>query len=123
MTSRGIRPWTEGEIAQLKRMRTSGAENIAAIAERLGRTNKAIRQKLAYLELTPEMKRRRYDAEARRRQDIKGIRRSDHFTFMVQTPEEVLADRNKRLMLRPRDLSAAYFGDPLPGYSALERRA
>lgn len=36
------------------------------------------------------------------------------------TPE-ALADRDYRLSLAPRDLTAAFCGDPLPGYSALER--
>jgi len=38
-------------------------------------------------------------------------------------PAELIADRDYRSGLPPRDLSAAFFGDPLPGYSALERRA
>lgn len=37
-------------------------------------------------------------------------------------PSDVLADRNRRADLAPRSLTAAFFGDPLPGYSALERR-
>ena len=38
-------------------------------------------------------------------------------------PNEVLFERDKRLALAPRDLTAAICGDPLPGHSALERRA
>lgn len=37
-------------------------------------------------------------------------------------PPEVLADRDRRRDLNHRDLTAAFFGDPLPSYSALERR-
>lgn len=37
--------------------------------------------------------------------------------------EEALAERAQRLSQAPRDLTAALCGDPLPGYSALERRA
>ena len=33
-----------------------------------------------------------------------------------------LADRDRRAQLEPRDLTAAFFGDPLPGMSALDRR-
>jgi hypothetical protein len=33
-----------------------------------------------------------------------------------------LADRDRRAELEPRDLTAAFFGDPLPGMSALDRR-
>lgn len=37
-------------------------------------------------------------------------------------PEDRLADRDRRATLEPRDLTASFFGDPLPGYSALDRR-
>lgn len=37
-------------------------------------------------------------------------------------PPEVLEDRDHRSDLAPRNLTAAFCGDPLPGYSALERR-
>ena len=37
-------------------------------------------------------------------------------------PPAVLADRNHRMSLVPRSIVAAIAGDPLPGYSALERR-
>jgi hypothetical protein len=33
-----------------------------------------------------------------------------------------LADRDRRAQLEPRDLTAWFFGDPLPGMSALDRR-
>lgn len=36
--------------------------------------------------------------------------------------EAALADRDRRQTLGPRDLTAAFCGDPLPGYSALDRR-
>jgi len=39
----------------------------------------------------------------------------------LEIPPSVLADRDRRLHLRPRDVSAALCGDPLPGRSALER--
>lgn len=36
--------------------------------------------------------------------------------------ERAAADRDRRAALPPRSLTAAIFGDPLPGYSALELR-
>ena len=33
-----------------------------------------------------------------------------------------LADHDRRAKLEPRDLTAWFFGDPLPGMSALDRR-
>ena len=40
---------------------------------------------------------------------------------VVNIPASVLAEREARLALSPRDLTAAIAGDPLPGMSALER--
>jgi hypothetical protein len=33
-----------------------------------------------------------------------------------------LADRDRRAELEPHNLTASFFGDPLPGMSALDRR-
>ena len=35
---------------------------------------------------------------------------------------DLLADRDRRANLEPRDVTAWFFGDPLPGMSALDRR-
>ena len=40
----------------------------------------------------------------------------------VTVPQQVLEERERRYQLAPRDLTAAFFGDPLPGFSALDRR-
>lgn len=42
---------------------------------------------------------------------------------IIRPSAELLAERDHRLSLEPRDLTAALLGDPPPGYSALERRA
>jgi len=47
--------------------------------------------------------------------------RSVYAASVHSIPEAVLAERDARLALDPRDLTAAFCGDPLPGYSALER--
>ncbi len=41
---------------------------------------------------------------------------------IVIVPDHVKAERDRRLALEPRDLTAAIAGDPLPGMSALERK-
>ena len=42
----------------------------------------------------------------------------------THVPREVLEDRNNRLMARMRmDLTGMLMGDPIPGFSARERRA
>lgn len=42
---------------------------------------------------------------------------------IIRPSAELIAERDRRLSQMPRDLTAALCGDPLPGYSALERRA
>jgi hypothetical protein len=44
------------------------------------------------------------------------------FVKIFRVPESIIRDRNYRASLAPRDLTAAFFGDPPVGYSALERR-
>lgn len=41
----------------------------------------------------------------------------------VEPNQQAMAERDYRRTLTPRNLTAEFFGDPLPGYSALERRA
>lgn len=40
----------------------------------------------------------------------------------ARPPQFVIAERDERSALTPRNLTAAFFGDPLPGHSALDRR-
>ena len=40
-----------------------------------------------------------------------------------EIPQQVLADRDHRATLVPRDTTAMLMGDPVPGYSAAERRS
>lgn len=45
-----------------------------------------------------------------------------HEVELVDIPEFVLAEREHRLSLPYRDLTASLLGDPVKGYSALDRR-
>jgi hypothetical protein len=46
-----------------------------------------------------------------------------HNVGSIRAPLEVLAERDARLAARDlRDQTATFFGDPPPGYSALDRR-
>lgn len=51
------------------------------------------------------------------------VPRGERAPAPIDIPPEVLADRDRRLSLAPRSLVARVCGDPLPGYSALERRS
>lgn len=41
---------------------------------------------------------------------------------LMVIPVDVMAERDVRLATAPRDITAEFFGDPLPGYSALDRK-
>ena len=56
-----------------------------------------------------------------------GIDRGHASAHLILSPSVrpcplALADRDRRAELEPRDLTAWFFGDPLPGMSALDRR-
>lgn len=115
-------PWTDAELNRLGVMRTSGC-GPQEIAETLGRTLKGVKAKINYLNLSPEMKQKRNEAERTRLRRGIRVRQPDGTLPRAPICAVVLADRDLRCNARPRDLTAALCGDPLPGYSALERRA
>lgn len=49
-------------------------------------------------------------------------RSSIHPTQFVRIPDEAIAERDHRMTLEQQSLTALLMGDPLPGYSALDRR-
>lgn len=123
--SRGRKPWTEREDQVLLKLIKENLE-WTLIGERLGRTadqcqgrNKILRQAR---ERTPEER----SARAAR-QRAYYARTKAMLTGEEPIPPRVdpaaLEDRDHRLGLAPRDLVALFAGDPLPGYSALDRRA
>lgn len=119
------RPWTAEEWQSAQDMRSQGL-GFDDIAVRLGRSGKAVREKFAKNDLTPEQRQQR--AEYRRRQRSMGTKTKQiaGMTFsapLTKPANPAFAERDYRLSLTPHDLTAAIFGDPLPGYSALDRRA
>ena len=149
-------PWSEEAVARLKELRAEGV-NHAEIGRQLGRTRKAVAEKLIRLAsgqvavppprpwTAQEIEQLKYlrDTERRSWGEISRImgrpsgtvsskhhylgnsfklgRAESNANFIV--PEEVKADWHRRQMLSHRTITAALCGDPLPGQSALERRA
>ncbi|HEX4043237.1 MAG TPA: hypothetical protein VHY10_16185 [Xanthobacteraceae bacterium] len=95
--------YTAAELATLQRMRAERAST-GAIAKALGRSKSSVTNRIERLELRPFYA---------------------HIAWSGRTlhaDPRALAERDQRLAVAPRDLTAALCGDPLPGYSALERR-
>jgi hypothetical protein len=106
MTGRAPRPWTINELTRARAMRANG-ESYAKIDAALGRRVGSTQGKFDYL--ATEKQRSRPDDE-----QLPGLR-------LAST--DALADREaRREAADRRDLTAATFGDPAPGYSALDRR-
>jgi hypothetical protein len=103
------KPWTDAEFLRAKGMHDSGM-NYAEIGIELGRTKKAVQARIQ-----KGRWRDRYGSPFRET----GLPQP---SAANRAPDDLLTDRNHRSGLAPRDLTAAVFGDPLPGYSALDRR-
>lgn len=96
--------WSSEQTEVAVAMRKAGSSFAEIAAAVPGKTAKAVCSAL-----------RRAGLEATRRLPMIAA------TEVTISPDE-LADRERRYSLRPRDLTAALTGDPLPGYSALDRR-
>lgn len=69
------------------------------------------------------MPRKRYPSDKLKNDAQKSLR-IDHrvVSLSEHVPDSALREWRVRLSINPRNLTAAICGDPLPGYSALERR-
>jgi hypothetical protein len=125
-----MKRWTVDEWQNAKRMLDGGADR-DVVARAIGRALGCLKEKIRWEGLSPEQRAARLEYLREKRRAASKL--SDIPNREVCAPkravstgpfisDEVLADRDARKNLAPRDLSAAFFGDPLPGYSALERR-
>jgi predicted transcriptional regulator len=96
-----LRPWTEEDMATARTLYAQH-QNYNAVAKIMDRSPSTVGEQL---------------------QGLRGARRLERVNKAETTvPADVLADRERRRNLDHRDYTSAFFGDPLPGYSALERR-
>ena len=117
--------WTYEEWERAVKLRASGL-GYEDIGIALGRARKAVRAKFAKETLTPTQRQARADYDRRKREEnTASLRRVAGIPteFSVKRPTaELLRERDYRSGLQHRDLTAAFFGDPLPGMSALDKR-
>jgi hypothetical protein len=98
--------WTLAEDQTARQMLAIG-HSLTEIGKRLGRCRSVVCRKMKQPPMTVDG--RRYLAVNR-----------GGATFVI--PARVIEERDVRLAVSPSNLTAAFFGDPLPGYSALDRR-
>lgn len=94
--------WTSEEVEKLCRLRGKEGKRWGDVAKALNRPRSSCQHKYEDV-MNPSAK-------------------SNFMADRTIVPEDRFADRNIRVNLAPRDLTAAFFGDPKPGFSALERR-
>lgn len=116
--------WSKEEDDILLRMRKAGATSRDIAATLNGRSPKSVEARLNYLKRTPAQR----EARNARRRLMAGesgrrvLNPENHVaTKSPEVPPEVWIDRIKRAMT-PRSVTAIICGDPIPGYSALDRR-
>lgn len=111
------RAWTAEETEQLESLLVTGSLH-KDIAAKLGRTIYSVRKRIEWLYMTPQQRELGRQRQIRRRQKkYKKSVHNDARTILNARPTpEMLAERDRRLAL-----PAPAFGDPLPGYSALDR--
>lgn len=114
--------WTEEESARLRQMYVDGKRR-RTIAAELGMTEQAVKGRIALLRLSKEEKalrrvnRRKYENA----EEIQKTRAWKEQPCVLSRPSpQLLAERDMRLKIKPRDLTAEFCGDPLPGFSALD---
>lgn len=132
MTDNLGRPeWTEDEKAGAlirvnSRQKWQSVNDIAReLASETDRSFFAVRSKLHKMLMTPERKAQWRATENKRYRDrVPAYRSKTELQILAnRPPSDVLREHAERCQAPVRDLTAAYFGDPPVGYSALERRA
>lgn len=128
MTDIILRPWSESETRRAQEMYAAGI-GPKRIGVQLGRTGRAVKRHLDLAAMSPAKRKEFYDKRKAQRiaRGETGAPSLRKITGMYDAagkppPDDLLRDRDYRLGLAPRDLTAAIMGDPLPGMSALDRR-
>lgn len=102
------------------------------VAVMIKRPAGSLKEKIRWENMTDEHRQQRRDQLKARRLTLKETapsrRRRKPTTPIIQVDprprvcKQALAERAARRDLEHRDLTGAFFGDPLPGYSALDQR-
>jgi hypothetical protein len=118
------RKWTKEETETLVRLRKLSV-SFQEIASALNRTRKAVEWRWQVIHFTPDHKeRRRQTKNANAYKYRVRPKKQNPLRFVPEkmlAPDVVLIERDIRLSA-PRTITAHIFGDPPPGYSALDKR-
>lgn len=122
--------WTPEQWEEARAL-FAGGKTRGEIALLVGRPITQVSQKIHWEGLSPERReavrrrtneRRQRIAGTKPRQPRKPYTPAANVVTFEKAPMELFAERAIRQKLEHRDLTGAFFGDPLPGYSALDQR-
>jgi predicted nucleotidyltransferase len=114
------RRWTDEEWARAEQLLTEGYA-IKTVATMLGRTVREVCSKKQWMQMSADKRERKALQKQQRRAEQKEGVKINRAEFKIYVPEDAVADRNARVAA-DRSLTAFVFGDPPPGWSALDRR-
>lgn len=114
------RRWTEDETATLKHLKAEGYL-VKTIAHKLGRTEVSVRERWRWINKDEDQKEMRRQQVNMNRQQWRSNQAENIVSRALRASPEAIAERDHRLSLR-RSLTSAFFNDPPPGYSALDRK-
>ncbi len=119
------KPLSEAELARLYKLKAQDY-TVMEIATAMGRKHNTILCRLKWDALTPEQRtERRKQKREWAKKRVARLDPNDTATFepaIGRPTPEMLRDRDVRAVLPCRDLTAAFFGDPPLGLSALDGR-
>jgi hypothetical protein len=119
-----MKRWTPEEWQKTKAMLDQGMDR-NVVAKAIGRKLGCLKEKIRWEGMSAEQRAARLKHIREKRQAASVSGECAHKRRVVAEPFVcgiAAADRDIRKTIMPRDLSAAFFGDPLPGYSALDKR-
>ena len=116
--------WSEQRLATLYAMKAAGA-SIGEIAKAMGVLAKSVDGRLRYDAMTPAQRDERRSRVRARAIERVPDRRALHDKVLVDArpSDEQIKQRDVRMAMPYRDLTAFMLGDPPIGFSALDQRA
>ena len=119
-----LKRWTDEEWAQAQELLKTHTP--AQAAQILGRAAGSVRCKINWERRTPadrEIRNQKMRELARAQRKTPRLHADLISTTGPKIDPALVAERDARGNIPPRDLTAVFCGDPKPGYSALERRS
>lgn len=116
--------WSDEETQRLlDHMKTHGRD-FKAIAKLMGRTHQSCEHRWRWINMPADQLKNRSTREAARKAKLRKLEKGAKHDLPVRkliVPDDVLFDRDRRISA-PITINSLVLGDPVPGFSALDRK-